>query len=266
MSDDTFTSPTMIRLEEKEHRGKVVVAVSNFDPGISGLELLAEKALLVSPPFGSETDSSPTMPRKLRSMDPQMWASYWCYKSQSDEVKAKVQDFYVELDCAKAQTVHDIVASIAVREKIDVSEFVRISMVFNFNAVRVSPDAAEGQGAGRNFGIGMFEIACRISQEGKKELVRVVATVSEGEELTIDYSSENLLSPTYLRRKALLESKFFVCACERCSNQDYDETRRFKCTANQCNGVHFIHQSDNDTQPIFLECTDCSKAVTTSKA
>eukprot|EP00978_Attheya_sp_CCMP212_P029320 scaffold103735_cov29-Attheya_sp.AAC.1 len=193
MSDNTFTSPTMIRLDEKEHRGKVIVAVSNFDPGVSGLELLAEKALL---------------------------ASYWCYKIQSDEVKAKVQDFYVELDCAKAQTVHDIVAPIAVREKVDVNEFVRISMVCIFNDVRVNPAAAGGQGAGKNFGTGLFEIACRMSnswkpnccwissQDGTKELVRLIDPVDEGEELTIDYCAANLLLPSYLRRKALLESIF----------------------------------------------------------
>ena len=147
-----------------------------------------------------------------------------------------------------------------------------MSMVFNFNSVRVFPAAADGHGNGTDFGSGLFEIACRMShscspnccwissQDGTKKLVRLIASVSEGEELTISYV-DSLLLPTHVRRAELLQTKYFVCSCERCAKQEYDETRRFKCSLKRCPGVHFVIQTENEAEPKLSDCSKCGNVA-----
>ncbi|CAB9500991.1 SET domain [Seminavis robusta] len=219
----------LLRVETTQDRGRVVVATADLQPGVIGLQLLAETAIIVVPPYDNRIpstaiDQCPRFPEELQSkMDPNFWASYWCYKSQPDEIQAMIRDFYTELDCSTAKTIRRLVTPVAkVYDVTDIDEFVHISMVFHFNAVTVNPPSSDGHGAGTNYGRGLFEIACRMShsckpncswissQDGTQKLVRLIAPVKQGEELTISYT-DCLLLPTHTRRQALLRSKNFCC-------------------------------------------------------
>jgi len=96
----------MLRVETTKDCGRIVVATADMDPGVGGLELIAEEALIVAPPYGSSLDSSPEMPYELKSkIDPKSWVCFWTYKRQSEEVQAKIRDFYAEINCPAAQKI-----------------------------------------------------------------------------------------------------------------------------------------------------------------
>jgi hypothetical protein len=265
----------MIKIETTEDRGRIVVATTDLDPAVAGIEVLLEDALVIFPPSGSSKDCAPCLPIGFpRNLSVKLWSDYWHYMSQSKETKAKILDFYVDLDCTLANNVRAGMMPFASYENLDVEEFVLVNMVINFNAVIVNPVAADGSGQGTTFGSGLFETACRLShscrpnccwfssQDGSKKIVRAITLIQKGEELTINYRGDDeLLVPMYSRRKSLRKSKFFDCRCKRCKS-NYDDTRRFKCASKKCLGVHFVRQAEEEDAPVILACSVCSKEAT----
>ncbi len=147
----------------------------------------------------------------------------------------------------------------------NIEEFIQFTMVIRFNSVELQPAAKDGQGPGKSHGHGLFATACRMNhsckpncvwfttQDGKSKIIRAVSTIAKGEELTIDYCG-NLLDATPARRDEILQTKGFLCNCERCA-AGHDDTRRFSCL--KCGGMHFLHQPTYETQPRLLPCTSC---------
>jgi hypothetical protein len=154
-----------------------------------------------------------------------------------------------------------------------VEEFVQFTMVIRFNSVELQPPAEDGHGPGTNYGHGLFEIACKMNhscrpncvwfttQEGTCKEIRVITVIEEGEELTVDYVG-NVLDPIPQRREDLLQTKGFVCECDRCAAQ-HDDTRRFKCISVAlnpdftCTGFHFLDQPTYSSRPTLLDCSCC---------
>ena len=266
----------MIEIKSSEGKGRIVVATTDLVPGVEGKEVLAEAALAIFPPHSKYC--TPALPIDFpRNVSPSLWNDYWHYKSLPEEVKAKIRDFYVELECKLANDVRARMAPFA--GTLDVEEFVLVNMIINFNAVTMNPAPAHGGcGKGVNFGLGLFETACRFShsckpncywfssEDGSKRIVRAISSIQKGQELTISYIGEDeQLLPTYSRRKILRESKYFNCECERCG-KDYDDTRRFKCVSRKCPGVHFVRQVDQEDTPEVLACTKCGNEPTKDTA
>ncbi|KAL3906386.1 MAG: hypothetical protein SGILL_009291 [Bacillariaceae sp.] len=151
-------------------------------------------------------------------------------------------------------------------------------MVIRFNSVELQPPAEDGHGPGTNYGHGLFEIACKMNhscrpncvwfttKEGTCKEVRAIAVIEEGEELTVDYVG-NVLDPTPQRREDLLQTKGFVCECDRCAAK-HDDTRRFKCiatrltSAKKCMGFHFLVQPTYSSSPSLLDCCCCGTKAT----
>ena len=157
----------------------------------------------------------------------------------------------------------------------NIEEFIQFTMVIRFNSVELQPAAQDGQGPGTSYGHGLFEIACRMNhsckpncvwfttQDGKSKEVRAVSTIGKGEELTVDYNG-NTLDAIPARRDDILQTKGFLCKCDRCA-ASHDDTRQFTCMTHpesQCKGVHFLNQPTYEETPRLLECTTCGASAT----
>ena len=157
----------------------------------------------------------------------------------------------------------------------NIEEFIKVIMVIRFNSVELQPAAQDGNGPGASHGHGLFEIACRMNhtckpncvwfttQDGKSKEIRAIATIGKGEELTVDYSG-NPLDATPARRDDILQTKGFLCRCDRCA-ASHDDTRRFRCITHPssgCSGVHFLDQPTYADTPRLLDCTSCGAIAT----
>jgi hypothetical protein len=99
-----------------------------------------------------------------------------------------------------------------------------------------------------DIGTGLFPIVSLISHDctpnccfvtiGHTIHVRSIRNIQKSEELTISYV--DLVPPTHLRRKALLQSKYFVCECSRCISPTENNRyiRGYKC--NSCPTGYFV--------------------------
>mmetsp|Transcript_26723 Transcript_26723/g.43971 ORF Transcript_26723/g.43971 Transcript_26723/m.43971 type:complete len:521 (-) Transcript_26723:229-1791(-) len=286
-----------IKIEETETRGRAVVATERLEPGLSGLEVLTERALMVFPTRGSNDGPVP----HFLAPNPQLFTDWCNYLQQPKEIQERILNLYTDMECphanalrdylhnyrenqydeeekmeqydeeTKEQILEDPIESDAVRYIFDhIEEFVQFVMVIRFNSVELQPPAEDGTGPGTNFGHGLFEVACKMNHscrpncvwfttpDGKCKEIRAISTIEEGEELTVDYVG-NVLDATPQRREDLLNTKGFVCECDRCA-ANHDDTRRFKCITHadsKCNGFHFLYQPTYSSKPSLLECSCC---------
>ena len=60
---------------------------------------------------------------------------------------------------------------------------------------------------------------------GTVQYVYAVRDIKKGDQLCVHYTS--LFEPRRVRQQALLQEKFFTCACERCSLPIEDSVDRF---------------------------------------
>jgi len=272
---------TRISIQAVEGRGLAVVATQNLDPGLFGLEIFEEKALMVFPPMGTKDDLSGPVPNFLDPC-PQLFVDWYAYLQEPKSIRTKVMKLYNDMKCPHANALRDYLhhhRKMAEQETTNqgslcpsgryildnIEEFIQFTMVIRFNSVELQPADKDGLGPGKSHGHGLFETACRMNhsckpncvwfttQDGKSKIVRAVSAISKGEELTIDYSG-NPLEATPARRDEILQTKGFLCNCERCA-AGHDDTRRFACV--KCGGSHFLHQPTYETQPRLLPCTTC---------
>jgi hypothetical protein len=257
----------MISIKTDSARGKIVVAQKALDPGSFGLQVLEEEALIIAPrPSAADLAAIPPS-----SLDPQTWVTYRHFLKQPADKQQEILEFYAELDCPKAIQICEHLEELSKQQdlsSVDADLFVKVAMVFEFNAVECCPQAPDGSGPGASLGSGLFRIACKMShscrpntvwftsQSGQKKILRVIEPVEEGEELTIDYTGL-LMRPTHERRAKLERSKAFVCNCARCTKLE-DDARRFKCGNSKCGGFIFASRQSPDE---LLSCTLCSSAT-----
>jgi len=285
----------MIKIEQVEGRGLAVVATESLDPGLFGLKIFTEKALVVFPPIGTKKDQSGPVPKFLDPC-PQLFVDWHAYLQESRAIKDRVLKLYNEMDCPHAKALRSYLhhhRKKAENMEIDangqdseltpsgryilnnIEEFIKFTMVIRFNSVELQPAAQDGNGPGANHGHGLFEIACRMNhsckpncvwfttQDGKSKEVRAISTIGKGEELTVDYSG-NALDATPARRDDILQTKGFLCNCERCG-AGHDDTRQFRCITHPssgCSGVHFLNQPTYADTPHLLDCTSCGAGAT----
>ncbi|XP_068618073.1 SET domain-containing protein SmydA-8 [Battus philenor] len=100
-----------------------------------------------------------------------------------------------------------------------------------------------------------------ILQNNYKVEIRAAVPIKKGEALYLCYT--HALSPTYIRREYLLESKFFQCDCPRCADPTELSTHLSTLKCNKCdNGIILsTNPLDNDAQWL---CTKKSCGFKTS--
>lgn len=89
----------MIRIEETNVRGKAVVATKRLEPGLSGLEVFTEKALIVFP-TKAENDKDGPVPDFLEP-NPQLFSDWCRYLEQTPEIRQRILGLYTDMECRK---------------------------------------------------------------------------------------------------------------------------------------------------------------------
>jgi len=277
----------MIGIEHVEGRGLAVIARKRLDPGLFGLQIFTEEALVVFPPMGTKEDRSGPAPNFLDPC-PQLFVDWYAYLQQPKPIRDRVLKLYSDMDCPHAKALRKYLHHHRSQQEENtesgepsssgqyildnIEEFIKFTMVIRFNSVELQPAAQDGNGPGTSYGHGLFETACRMNhsckpncvwfttQDGKSKEVRAISTIRKGEELTVDYSG-NTLEATPARRDDILQTKGFLCQCSRCS-ATHDDTRQFRCVNPSCSGVHFLHQPTYKERPRLLDCTSCGASAT----
>lgn len=95
----------MIRIDRVEGRGLAVIATRQLDPGLCGLKVFTEQALVVFPPMGTNDDHSCSVPKFLDPC-PQLFVDWYTYLQKPKAVKDRVMKLYHEMDCCKYEYAH----------------------------------------------------------------------------------------------------------------------------------------------------------------
>ena len=90
----------MIRIEHVEGRGLAVIATKRLEPGLFGLKVFTEQALIVFPPMGTEKDRSGPVPKFLDPC-PQLFVDWYTYLQKPESIKDRVLMLYNEMNCRK---------------------------------------------------------------------------------------------------------------------------------------------------------------------
>lgn len=99
---------------------------------------------------------------------------------------------------------------------------VKLFCIIFVNAHGICPSDSD-----HDVGIGLYPLVSMISHDCRPNccfstrddrtiVVSSIADIDAGEEICLSYV--DLMQPTHVRRKTLLESKYFLCQCERCSS------------------------------------------------
>lgn len=91
----------MFRIEETKSRGKAVVATKRLEPGLSGLEVFTEKALIIFPTLGrSDSNESKDGPVPgFLEPNPQLFSDWCRYLEQPKEIQQKILSLYTDMEC-----------------------------------------------------------------------------------------------------------------------------------------------------------------------
>jgi hypothetical protein len=92
-------------IQTKSGRGLGVVATKDLHPGIFGLKVITEEALIVFPTLGTDEDQSggSKVPKFLEPC-PQVYADWYRYLQEPQSIKDQILMLYNELDCRTYKT------------------------------------------------------------------------------------------------------------------------------------------------------------------
>lgn len=95
--------------------------------------------------------------------------------------------------------------------------------------------------------------------------------IAKGEEITAAYlDAMSMLKPTRYRQEVLLESKGFLCGCQRCSSIDSDLTRAARCPEESCDGIVLPNNvrldSTGRSSPASWSCKNCQTSLSDPQA
>lgn len=92
-----------IRITNVEGRGLAVTATKHLDPGLFGIKVFSEVALIVFPPMGTKADQSVQVPKFLAPSphSPQLFVDWNAYLQEPKSVKDRVLKLYTEMECRK---------------------------------------------------------------------------------------------------------------------------------------------------------------------
>ena len=136
----------LIEMKIDATRGRFIVAKKRLDPGILGLEVLEEQALIIVPPPSIDDES-------VCGINPHSYlgvrfANYLGYMKQPAAVQRKIMGFYKEMDCPKAITLRNELHAAGLVDEALVEEIVAVDMAFEFNAVLCCPATSDGSTSG----------------------------------------------------------------------------------------------------------------------
>ena len=194
-------SSNLCRIQDSTEHGRVLVATQDLKPGQHGLLVFREPALLTVPTTRTPEDESGKVPEIL-APGPQLWTDWFYFQKQPEDVKSKILDLYVEMDCAPAVVMRQYLERhykdyIQVKEEEEkaqdhvdndekvllvldkedesilnnIEEFIRFTMVIRFNTVELIPPSPDGSGPGYDYGHGLFENACKMSHSCRPNCV-----------------------------------------------------------------------------------------------
>jgi hypothetical protein len=95
----------LIEVTETANRGRAIVATKKLVPGISGLEVITEKALVIFPTFGGCEDSDDEPVPDFLGPNPQLFSDWCRFLEQPEDVKKRVLSLYTDLDCRKYESL-----------------------------------------------------------------------------------------------------------------------------------------------------------------
>ncbi|KAL0049888.1 hypothetical protein WJX82_000076 [Trebouxia sp. C0006] len=132
----------------------------------------------------------------------------------------------------------------------------------NAHATGHQEDTNSETGLGLYPVLSMFNHSCvpnlAHSSVGTVQYVYAVHDIKKGEQLCVHYTS--LYEPRRVRQQALLQEKFFTCACERCSTPVEQSVDRFlegfSCGKGQCREVMLMDKQEGAEEDVF-KCVGC---------
>jgi len=142
-----------VQIQEHTKRGKILVTTRPFVPG---QEILIEAPVIIVPWQNSCWGPKPVA---LARVDPHFWFQYCSYLEQSPSTQQQILSFYSPVDCQKAIFLRRIALMCP---EVNADLFVKVAMVFQFNAANISPEPKDG-GTRKSIGVGLFNLACRVT-------------------------------------------------------------------------------------------------------
>lgn len=97
---------------------------------------------------------------------------------------------------------------------------------------------------------------------GTVQYVYAVHDIKKGDQLCVHYTS--LFEPRRVRQQALLQEKFFTCACERCSTSIEQSVDRFLEVIVQCGNAAACTEKPECFIAVIHQGISCCLDVTTS--
>jgi hypothetical protein len=97
----TFFRNMLIKVEETETRGKAVVATKRLEPGLSGLVVITEKALIIFPTLGRDENNSDGPVPDFLEPNPQLFSDWCRYLEQPEDVQKRILSLYNDMECRK---------------------------------------------------------------------------------------------------------------------------------------------------------------------
>jgi hypothetical protein len=95
----------LVKVTETPNRGRAVVATKKLEPGISGLEIITEKALMIFPTLGRGQDHDDGLVPDFLQPNPQLFSDWCRYLEQPEEVKRRILSLYTDMECRKYERV-----------------------------------------------------------------------------------------------------------------------------------------------------------------
>ena len=89
--------------QTKSGRGLGVVATEDLHPGIFGLKVITEEALIVFPTLEDQSGGSSKVPKFLEPC-PQVYADWYRYLQEPQSIKDRILMLYNEIDCRTYET------------------------------------------------------------------------------------------------------------------------------------------------------------------
>ncbi|GMH44958.1 hypothetical protein BSKO_12915 [Bryopsis sp. KO-2023] len=152
-------------------------------------------------------------------------------------------------------------------DPVDLQELQELAAIINMNSHGLGTSGIENT----DVALGLFPVCslfnhscrpnCCFSAEGPVMTFRAIRDIMPNEQMCVSYI--NLMEPRWLRQKTLLETRYFQCACERCSEDLQTSTDRMlegvQCPDPKCSGLHIPEcMSDSDSKTPQWKCTVCN--------
>lgn len=179
--------------------------------------------------------------------------------------------FHPPLDSETIQGLEQLAVHLKSRSSLDVRTIHKLLAISNTNAHeyygKVASEFHEIRGAGeiRSGRSALFLYGSKVAHDcnpntsytsktfdGKLEY-KAIRPIAAGEMVTFSYLDKLFETPTHIRREKLLETKNFLCKCDRCLGPDY--ARQIRCPNSTC--TKFIKCTNDGSGVSIWSCDNC---------